>query len=97
MWMKQIWGFVNIMPCAGLKPVTIHPSLTGRNIHWYHFIIDATWQLQNYDNDFQWAAKPFHSESKLRHDKTNKMAVHPAKIQISLGIRPVWSEPSLCA
>ena len=25
------------------------------------------------------------------HDKTNKMAVRPAKTQISLGIRPVWS------
>ena len=25
------------------------------------------------------------------HDKTNKMTVHPAKTQISLGIRPVWS------
>ena len=24
-----------------------------------------------------------------RHDKTNKMAVRPAKTQISLGIRPV--------
>ena len=24
-------------------------------------------------------------------DKTNKMAVHPAKIQVSVGIRPVWS------
>ena len=32
-----------------------------------------------------------------RHDKTNKMAVRPAKIQISLGIHPVWSESSLCA
>ena len=31
-----------------------------------------------------------------RHDKTNKVAVHPAKTQISLGIRPVWSESSLC-
>ena len=30
-----------------------------------------------------------------RHDKTNKMAVRPAKTQISLGIRPVWSESSL--
>ena len=30
-------------------------------------------------------------------DKTNKVTVHPAKIQISLGIRPVWSESSLCA
>ena len=32
-----------------------------------------------------------------RHDKTNKMAVHPAKTQISLGIRPVWSESLLSA
>ena len=32
-----------------------------------------------------------------RHDKTNKIGVRPAKIQISLGIRPVWSESSLCA
>ena len=33
-----------------------------------------------------------------RHDKTNKVTVHPAKTQISLGIRrPGWSESSLCA
>ena len=32
-----------------------------------------------------------------RHDKTNKMSVHPAKTQISLGICPVWSESSLSA
>ena len=32
-----------------------------------------------------------------RHDKTNKMAVRPAKTRISLGIRPVWSESSLSA
>ena len=32
-----------------------------------------------------------------RHDKTNKMSVRPAKTQISLGIRPVWSESWLCA
>ena len=31
------------------------------------------------------------------HDKTNKLTVHRAKTQISLGIRPVWSETSLCA
>ena len=30
-------------------------------------------------------------------DKTNKMSVRPAKTQISLGIRPVWSKSSLCA
>ena len=31
------------------------------------------------------------------HDKTNNVAVCPAKTQISLGIRPVWSESSLSA
>ena len=31
------------------------------------------------------------------HDKTNYMAVRLAKTQISLGIRPVWSESSLSA
>ena len=30
-------------------------------------------------------------------DKTNKVSVRPAKTQISLGIRPVWSESSLSA
>ena len=32
-----------------------------------------------------------------RHAKSSKMAVNPARTQISLGIRPVWSEFSLCA
>ena len=32
-----------------------------------------------------------------RHDKSNKVSVRPAKTQISLGIRPSWSEYSLCA
>ena len=30
------------------------------------------------------------------HDKTNNVAVCPAKTQISLGIHPVWPESSLC-
>ena len=34
-------------------------------------------------------------QQELWHDKTNKMSVRPAKTQISLGIRPVWSESSL--
>ena len=41
--------------------------------------------------------KNWKRSSKLRHDKTNKMAVRPAKTQISLGIRPVWSESLLSA
>ena len=32
----------------------------------------------------QWILEP-------RHDKTNRVSVRPAKTQISLGIRPVWS------
>ena len=32
-----------------------------------------------------------------RHDKTNNVSVRPAKTQLSLGIRPVWSESSLFA
>ena len=41
----------------------------------------------------------FHQNSTFEppHDKTNKMTVRPAKTQISLGIRPVWSESSPCA
>ena len=35
-------------------------------------------------------------DNEPRHVKTNKMSVCPAKTQISLGIRPVWSESSLC-
>ena len=38
-----------------------------------------------------------HIQNESRHDKTNKVPVLPAKTQISLGIRPVWSESSLCA
>ena len=33
----------------------------------------------------------------LRHDKTNRMSVCSAKTEISLGIRPVWSDSSLSA
>ena len=37
----------------------------------------------------------FSNANEPGHDKTNKMSVRPAKTQISLGIRPVWSESSL--
>ena len=35
--------------------------------------------------------------NKPHHDKTNKVNVRPAKTLISLGIRPDWSESSMCA
>ena len=31
------------------------------------------------------------TEAEPQHDKTNKVTVRPAKTQISMGIRPVWS------
>ena len=37
-----------------------------------------------------------HESSEPPRDKTNKMTVRPAKTQITLGIRPVWSESPLC-
>ena len=36
------------------------------------------------------------TNNELEYNTTNKMTVRPAKTQISLGIRPVWSEPSPC-
>ena len=44
-----------------------------------------------------WTVSSHRSLYEPRHDKTNKMSVRPAQTQISLGIRPVWSESSLCA
>ena len=38
-----------------------------------------------------------HKWDEPRHDKTNKMSKCPARTQICLGIRPVWSESSLSA
>ena len=38
-----------------------------------------------------------HTTNEPPHDKTNKMTLRPAKTQISLGTRPVWSESSLPA
>ena len=43
-----------------------------------------------------WTVLQLQTENEPRYDKTNKMTVHPGKTQISLGIRPVWSESSLC-
>ena len=46
----------------------------------------------SYSKSFLQVSIDFYS-SELPHDKMN---MHPAKTQISLGIRPVWSESSLC-
>ena len=55
-------------------------------------------RTENYsDWKFVWKQMEHTEPFEPRHDKTNKVTVRPAKTQISLGIRPVWSESSLCA
>ena len=44
---------------------------------------------------FSWRQKQQHMSQRIT--KPTKWHVRPAKTQISLGIRPVWSESSLCA
>ena len=65
-------------------------------------LINHVWRNVNGVRNEQTAVVLWNSSVRLniiepRHDKTNKMAVRPPKTQISLGIRPVWSESSLCA
>ena len=50
--------------------------------------LKQTWLTWNYS-----CCKPCEPQ----HDKTNNVAVRPAKTRIRLGIRPVWSEFSLSA
>ena len=64
-----------------------------------------SWYCSKCHRDVSIIKKPFNAVSHLtcfdliepRHDKTNKVSVRPAKTQLSLGIRPVWSESSLSA
>ena len=60
--------------------------------------IFMTWRYPLNNSDVIWQIlKWFKNEYEPSHDKTNNLAVRPAKTQISLGIRPVWSESSLSA
>ena len=43
----------------------------------------------------QQMTEPLKITNEPPHDKTNKMTERPAKTQINLGIRTVWSESSL--
>ena len=63
---------------------------SNKIVHWPldQFVFLVTIQLKEIATNFT---------HEPRHDKTNKVSVRPAKTQISLGIRPVWSESSLRA
>ena len=64
------------------------------NLIWLH---QYKCLLSLFEFQSEWGPLSFNifGKYKLRHDKTNKVSVHPVKTQISLGIRPVWSESSL--
>ena len=69
----------------------------------YPVMLYRTWQTKTIKCPYQMTYTPCLPNSIVRisneprHDKTNNVAVRPAKTQISLGIRirPVWSESSL--
>ena len=63
---------------------------TGHTDHFAGFVKIGLKFQQNILKQWCWWFEPW-------HDKTNKMSVRPVKTQISLGIRPVWSEPLLSA
>ena len=65
-----------------------HIMMKKRKLGWY-----ITWSTT-----WHWVfSYPLSALRRLWLDKTNKVTVRPAKTQISLGIRPVWSESSLSA
>ena len=59
--------------------------------HWFRVFWDKKF------NDFLSILQAFAMPFEPQHDKTNKLALRPVKTQISLGIRPLWSESSLSA
>ena len=92
--LKCVYYLISILNCRPTNPhnpTPRPPSPKKELLPFYRW----TWHQQFNACFTQW----FHLDSinKPRHDKTHKMSVCPAKTQISLGIRPVWSESLLCA
>ena len=73
---------------AKITVVFLKRYLFNKHIIWMYF---SSVKMQIYNS--------VASESAFepRHEKTNKMGMYPAKTQISLDIRLVWSESLLCA
>ena len=69
---------------------------------WYYSTKTLHYWRVNTDILYQWVNTATYKMliqncSEPRHNETKKVTVHPAKTQISLRIRPVWSESSLFA
>ena len=64
-----------------------------------HCIVGAAnvgaYDLKGTSRHLSWISNLNRDDIEQLHVKTNKMTVHPAKAQISLGICPVWLESSL--
>ena len=71
------------------QPTNIH---SGINIVKFSDISLFYWRFGQL-----WMDNAPYVTNELPHDKTSQVTVRPAKTQISLGIRPVWSESLLCA
>ena len=82
---EKIKRFLNILMFQ------IHLTAVCTFCHWL-FSWQTWWNASENDR-----IEGIQTEFETSHDKTNKMTVRPAKTQINLGIRPVWSESSLCA
>ena len=88
-----IWSAQNFLTSNWLEAAAKQRALDHFIQNWYTNI-NAT----SNSNSYKLLKTKFErSPYEPRHDKTNKLSVRPAKTQISLGIRPVWSESSLSA
>ena len=68
----------------------------GRTCHFVGFVMRRLkYGIDKIDKPFKFDYQSLSNEP--RHYKTNKTSVRPAKTQISLAIRPVWSESLLSA
>ena len=87
-----------VLSCHGSYFPTLlinHSWMLFEKGFWVYRMFGQFWQEKiNIFTGMNETQKP---ENEPRHDKTNKMNVRPAKTQISLGIRPIWSESSLSA
>ena len=86
--------------------MAVHPAKTqislGIRLVWSESSLCAQWVAKDPRFLFEFFylfpyLNPLHWDLCRDMTKPTKMAVHPAKTQISLGIRLVWSESSLCA
>ena len=100
------WRFQCLQLASETDPMEVRfrqrVKIVGLNQTFYLNPISQVFRLN------PWMASSEHADHHFRlnlkvadmsrpRDKTNKVSVRPVKTQISLGIRPVWSEFSLCA